>query len=137
MSVQNELQRLYQRDGHLTPEQVVKEAENEASPLHSHFEWDDTEAARKFRLVQAHGLIIRCKVDIELTADKVIRTRQFVHRADQGDYAAAMDVLADERQADLVLAQARRELATFKRKYAGLLDLVALLREVIEEPKAA
>lgn len=43
--------------GRLSPEIVVKAAENPESPLHQYFEWDDAKAARIHRLEQARRLI--------------------------------------------------------------------------------
>jgi hypothetical protein len=44
-------------DGKLRPPDVVNAARPEESPLHSHFEWDDSEAAEEYRLYQARYLI--------------------------------------------------------------------------------
>ncbi len=47
------------RDGQLTASGILKMAENESSPLHSIFEWDDTKAAREYRLYQARLGLVR------------------------------------------------------------------------------
>ena len=44
-------------DGLIQPERVIEVASDETSPLHRHFEWDDSEAAYEYRLVQARKLI--------------------------------------------------------------------------------
>lgn len=140
MSTIDELRRLYDRDGKLTPEQVVAEAANPDNPLHSSFEWDDTEAARRFRLVQATGLILRCRITVQVTPDKTVRTRAFVHvpahEQEPATFAPALDALSDTRR-DIVMAQAQRELAAFVRKYQGLVDIATLIRELAAEPAAA
>ena len=51
--------------GLLRPAAVVEAAKNEDSPLHGAFEWDDGEAAQKYRLLQAQTLIRSFKVEIE------------------------------------------------------------------------
>jgi len=43
--------------GRLTPDAIVDDAKSHDSPLHEHFEWDDSVAAGKFRIDQARGLI--------------------------------------------------------------------------------
>jgi hypothetical protein len=43
--------------GDLTPEMVVKAAQDVKSPLHAVFEWDDAKAAQEQRLTQARLLI--------------------------------------------------------------------------------
>lgn len=55
--------------GRLTPEQVVEDARAEDSPLHSHFTWDDAEAAQKYRLNEARALI---RIRVEVRMDEVI-----------------------------------------------------------------
>lgn len=45
------------RKGKVKPEDVVREARNRRSPLHNYFNWDNNDAAEKFRLWQARNLI--------------------------------------------------------------------------------
>ena len=52
-----ELMRLKRRAGLLTSEVIVEAARPKTSPLHDYFEWDDTRAARAFRMEQAARLI--------------------------------------------------------------------------------
>lgn len=49
---------------------ILLVAEHPDSPLHPMFDWDDTEAARKWRLTQAEGLVRRVKVSIVTSEDK-------------------------------------------------------------------
>ena len=44
-----ELERIRKANGGISPASVVDEARDEESPLHDWFEWDDTEAAERFR----------------------------------------------------------------------------------------
>lgn len=50
------------KEGLLTAEDTVSTAAHPDHPLHREFEWDDTEAAHKYRLVQARCLIRRIVV---------------------------------------------------------------------------
>jgi hypothetical protein len=50
--------------GRLTPDAIVADAQDEDSPLHECFEWDDSEAAHKFRLTQARGLLERMELAV-------------------------------------------------------------------------
>lgn len=63
------LRSLEHENGRLLPADVVEDARDPDSPLHSHFEWDDSEAATKYRLQQA-GAIIR-SVKLEITVRDV------------------------------------------------------------------
>ena len=46
-----------QKGGEVNPTDVIEDARTSSSPLHSFFEWDDTEAAKKYRLWQARQMI--------------------------------------------------------------------------------
>ena len=48
-----------QPDGRLTPEVIVEVSKSKNSVLHRFFNWDDSEAAHKYRMFQARGLINR------------------------------------------------------------------------------
>lgn len=64
---------IYERDGKLTTEQVLTEAADPASPLHTAFEWDDQIAGYRYRLIQAGELIRKAEVTIQ-----EMRVRRFV-----------------------------------------------------------
>jgi len=64
--------------GRITPKQVLETAKDKKSPLHSYFEWDDTEAAYKWRIEQARELIRRVKIEIVIE-EKTIRSVAYVH----------------------------------------------------------
>ena len=66
------LKEIARRDGGLLrPAAVVDAARDEDSPLHGAFEWDDTEAAEKYRLLQAQTLIRSFRVEIEENGNKL------------------------------------------------------------------
>jgi hypothetical protein len=51
------------QNGH-TASDLVERARNPNSPLHPHFEWDDSRAAQAHRVAQAERLIVRARVTI-------------------------------------------------------------------------
>lgn len=51
-----ELERLAGPGDELVPGAIVHAASDPISPLHRYFEWDDTKAARRFRLAQANDM---------------------------------------------------------------------------------
>jgi hypothetical protein len=63
--------------GRLTPSAVVDDAQDEGSPLHDHFEWDDDKAAHAYRLSQARELITSIKV-VQRTETVNIRAVYYV-----------------------------------------------------------
>lgn len=79
MSVRDQLQAIYDEHKRLTPSIVVTVAADPTHPLHERFVWDDSEAARRYRLVQASGLIRSVSVVVERQDDKPpVRVRAFV-----------------------------------------------------------
>ena len=72
---------LEDRQGRLDAQKVVKAARDEASALHSFFEWDDTEAAGKYRLDQARELIREVRVEITYH-EETVRAIRYVHNVD-------------------------------------------------------
>lgn len=128
-TVAEELERLRRTaaDGILQPRAVVEAARDPESPLHPEFEWDDTDAAEKWRLYQArnlinvvvryvdagHGKQIACRVYASLTSD----------RQGEGGYRLVTDVLADSALRQQLLADARADMKRFRDKYRDLEEL--------------
>ena len=128
-----ELERLRkQHSGRLRPQWVVQAAEPKTSPLHSCFEWQDTEAAAKWRLHQARQLILRVTVTYEGKVGEPIRMRPLVslmgdRLARGGGYRALVDVLADSEMRARFLEQALEELQRIEARYSELKELADVL----------
>ncbi|MDF2622022.1 MAG: hypothetical protein K0S00_4681 [Xanthobacteraceae bacterium] len=123
-----------QQHGELTPEDVLKDAENPNSPLHSFFEWSDTEAARQYRLHQARGLI-RAVVAIYTSDDRpAVRTKAYVHIPEPGapHYREAGHAMSQTKTRQMVLQRAWRELQQWRARYKDLKEFSELF-EVIDD----
>jgi hypothetical protein len=111
----------------LDPEFVLLHAADETSALHPFFEWDDTEAAREYRLIQARGLIRMAVVVLPARNEPV---RAFVSlstdRSCGGGYRRTRDVLDDPELRAVMLQDALAELRLIQRKYSHLQELSAL-----------
>jgi len=124
-----------ERNGLVNPAKVVEWAkENPGSALHGHFQWDDTECGVQWRLQQARELIIRVKITMEVESGQRIKTRKFVSlQADRhggGGYREVITVLSDTEMRSQLLAEARRELAAFRRKFQTLTELATVFRAI-------
>ncbi len=126
--VRETLVALYERDGKLTPEQVVAEASDPDHPLHGHFEWDDTAAAHRYRLSQAGHLIRQCKVRVQVEPERTERVRVFAHVPTRGSFVPTDEALSGPDR-DVVMEQAVRELEALRRKYQALVDWDRVLAE--------
>ena len=128
-AVKLELERIRQQDGgFLNPHRVVEIARSPENPLHEHFEWDDTEAAERYRLAQARALIrvaviVNEKKDYNPVRAYVSLTTD---RYNQRGYRAMVDIVNDEVLVETMLKDAIMELQSFQRKYNKLRDVASL-----------
>jgi hypothetical protein len=124
-----ELQRI--RDAHggiLRAADVVAEAADPASPLHSRFTWDDGEAAYQWRLQEARQLI-RVVVGFfpapqGLMEFRIYTSMQQDRHVPGGGYRVVLDVIGSPAWRQRLLAQALAELNHFRNKYRELEELV-------------
>jgi hypothetical protein len=117
------------RNGGIEPIYVVEDARNETSPLHKYFEWDDGEAAEKYRLHQARSLVNRVGVRYLDKPDAPI-VQAFVNvlpRSDDGDdhqrYEPVLSVMSDAEKRRRFMRQAINELRAWQKRYADLQEL--------------
>lgn len=108
--------------GDVTEEVVVAAAEDAKSVLHPFFEWNDRKAAHEFRLNQGRTLIRSIKIVTTESPDTPIRAFWSVRRdADSPRvYTSIQVALADDDLRGQLIADAMRELESFKRKYGEL-----------------
>jgi hypothetical protein len=117
--------------GQLDPATLLDAATPEDHPLHTRFEWDDTEAGHAYRLIQAHRIIQRVKI-LDTSNPKKPRTlRRYypVARAEsrQPDYQDIEDIVHDDMATRVLLADMRRDYETLKRRYGHLMQFVEML----------
>jgi len=140
-----ELETIRQRaGGFLKPEDIVRFAKNKRTALHAYFEWDDTEAAQRYRLLQAKTII---RVVVQVVGDTGEKVRTFVSLSeDRGSglgYRIITDVMDDEMLTEQLLVDAKAELAAFSRKYhtlkklAQMTDVFVAIDKAIEPAKIA
>ena len=122
MSLRDHLQAIYDERGELTPALVVDVARDTTHPLHSRFEWNDTRAAEKFRIYQAHHLIRSVRISYTnpqtnastsiraFHATKIPETNRYV-------YQPTAVVMQDPMVMRLLLAEMRRDWEALKRRF--------------------
>ena len=129
MSVKNqialELAGIQQANGGLLrPADIVEFARNPDTTLHTQFDWDDTEAAEKWRLWQARH-VIRLHVTVISEASEPVRA--FVSlstdRKAGGGYRTLAQVMADDDEREQLINDALLELNRAKRKYRAIQKL--------------
>jgi hypothetical protein len=123
-----EIERIRARKGgSVQPEDVVAAARAKASPLHAAFCWDDTKAARLYRLTQARNVL---SAIIVVHKDEG-PARQYVHH--DKHYIPTVEALETPGTREDVLERALSELESMVARYrayrrlAGLMDDVKLV----------
>lgn len=115
------LRKLEEKKGMLTPYDVVKEARDKKSALHNSFEWDDTEAGQKYRLMQARIMLTTVKVEFggekrELYYNTTVEIENVPVRG----YFSIERVMSEKALHQSVLREAIRELEYAQKKYNSL-----------------
>lgn len=133
------LRQLEREDGHLDPEGVINDARDDASPLHSYFEWNDAQAAHEHRLSQARRLIRSVKIEV-VVRNVPMNVLNYVR--DDGGYQAiakarndadrAREVVVDEMQRVVSAARRARAVAAFLGTPADIDEIIRIASTVSE-----
>lgn len=118
-----ELERLETLHGRLVPRVIVDAARDRHSPLHGFFEWNDSVAAEKYRILQATMLVRHVRVVIEAPNMEPREVRAYHSPYPGQGYIRIERVLSDADMRQQLLAQAREDLEAFKRRYEDLREL--------------
>ena len=121
------LMQIRAKRGTLTPEIVVDEASDPTHPLHHRFTWDDSEAARKWRLHEA-GNLLRVRYKADAGDDRADLRAFWVRRDETGaptsTYEPLEEIVQDPFQRELMLRQMRRDWQSFKKRYQHMEEFV-------------
>lgn len=121
------------KGGTITPDDVLADARKKSSPLHGHFEWNDTAAARKFRLMQA-GYLLRTLVVIydDHPDEKPVRSFVNVDSGEDRGYEDTLTAMSTPEMRAQVLARAKYELKVWTRRYRRFTEFA----QVVEVAKS-
>lgn len=102
------------------PADLVLFASNPDTELHKCFEWDDTEAARKYRLHQASEVMRSLVVEVvsEKKEASYVRVR-YVTKSGEG-YKPTELIMKDKDEYEKLLERAKAEFRAFHKKYKSL-----------------
>lgn len=114
-----------ERLGTLEAAHVVEYAErHKDSELHKCFEWDDNEAAKKYRLYQARLLI--CSISLEIKEEPKQTQRVYVSIKDKDTeertFKNINEVLNNDEEYQQLVSKASNDLERCKEKYTNLLE---------------
>lgn len=135
-SLRGHLDAIYEQRRELTPAVVVDAASKPKHPLHHRFEWDDTVAGHKYRLVQAADLIRSVKMVYvsDKSGDRSVRAFTAIRPEEQPErmvYRPTDELLKDDFSRRLILRDCQRELLTIERKYGHLEEFAEMVAGVL------
>lgn len=104
------------------PEMIVAAAQDSNSELHKCFEWDDTEAARKYRIIQA-GNLVRNLVIVESKEKSEPQQIRVMYTSQDGGYKQTTLILQQPDEYETLKNRAMAELRAIKNKYNMILEL--------------
>lgn len=120
------------KNGMITPMDLVKDAKRKNSPLHKCFEWDDTAAAKAYRITQAQYILRQIEVMIEREDETSFTVRAFHHvstEAKQG-YTTVENARNDPELWDCVLLQAITEIKNWQEKYKAIKEFETIFQAI-------
>lgn len=118
--------------GILKAEDVVEAASFRDSALHPYFEWDDSEAARKYRIQQAQWLILQTKVtfiDSQKVPGYMRVTVVISDKKKIKGYFTTEEVLNDEEMTLHMLKKLVKEVEHLCNKFRGLKELPLVINK--------
>jgi hypothetical protein len=125
----NEITNLKNERGLILAKDVVEYARPSDSPLHKYFCWDDSDAAERYRLMQASTLIRACVTYLP-ASDTLVRA--FVSLRDDrlldGGYRPIVEVLRNVDYHAKLVQDALFELHVFEEKYRRISELEPVFR---------
>ena len=130
-----EIESCKNKDGFITPEAVVEKAQSETSVIHGCFEWDNKNAAERYRIYQA-GELIRNIVTVAVKenerSDASVRAFVNIKGETERGYKVITAVIDNPNEYEYMLTCAKNELRAFTQKYAALEELRRLMSAIRE-----
>lgn len=116
---------IIERNSKISAENVVEYAQrHKDSELYKCFDWDDTEAAKKWRLCQARNII--CSISLEIKEEPKQTQRVYVSIKDKDTeertFKNINEVLKNDKEYQQLVDKASRDLENCKNKYTNLLE---------------
>ena len=110
-----------------TPAQILELARDSSTELHKCFEWDDSKAAEKYRLIQAAHVARNLVIVRDDEADDSAQIR-LLHVTTKGEgYKPITVIKANQDEYQRLLDNARSDLKAFQQKYHTLAELDAVM----------
>lgn len=122
--------------GEITNDILIDYAKNHPkSELHKCFEWDDTEASRKYRLIQATNILSSISVKIKEEPTETQKVYYSIRSSETAKktFKNIKDIIEDDAEYKQLVDKASEELNGCKEKYESLIkreDLKDILFDI-------
>jgi hypothetical protein len=128
------LAELERDNGRLLPDDVVEAARAADHPLHQFFDWNDSQAAEKYRRMQAAQLIRRVRVtvefhDVPITTPKYLRDPSAETGEPRG-YREIGKIRSEEDNARAVIVEEMRRISQAVRRAKTLAAALGLVDDI-------
>ena len=116
----------------ITPENVLEKARNKRTELHKCFEWDDSVASEKYRLIQARDVIRHFVIVTPEKEDdeEPVKIRSYQVSSTTNVYKPTRMFLQEPDEYKALLKRAKEELAAFRQRYKMLAELESIFAEI-------
>jgi len=116
--------------GRLSPDDIVSDAYDGNSPLHTVFEWNDVKAAHVQRMGVARNLVGAVVVEYEELGGVEARYYVSTRTEESTDYIPTTVALSDPKIRVEILEQAMGELTSFQTRYKHLNELAMVFSAI-------
>lgn len=116
--IDQEVTRIYNRDGYVTASTLLEESKRPNAPLHHHFEWDDSVAANEHRLWQARQLIARARIIVLDQKEEFVNVPRVANEGEgkEGYYKPISVVVKDVDEFTLAWDAAQKRLEAARKE---------------------
>lgn len=131
MSVQKEIQEIYDTHGEVTPSLVFEAAKNPEAALHSKFEWDPEKGWLEYNLNLARQLIRKVEITVEGKQERLVhvpKVAREVGESREGYYKPPSVIVRQQSEFDRALSAALRQLSAAE-------ESVSILQSAKDEPR--
>ena len=132
----DQLQKIHKKFGGITPARVVSEAKRKRHPLHKFFDWEDTEAAKRWRLHQANNLISRVQIVVSPQDSRTVNAFVSIKNDNTRKFVAMAEAMNDNKLVLQIFKQLEARIDTLQDQLLALNLLKGVSKTAITKAKA-
>jgi len=131
----NALEKIRLKNGGLTDDLILKNAQAKNHELHDWFEWDDTVAATEHRRAQARLLLRAFHVVYKEKPELKMRAYEVMHKTrpsalQRTVYSTTEEVLSNPESRDRLIAEAIKMAMQFRNRFRNLHELEKIIEAI-------